>query len=140
MIKVFEKTISLEELPGLVNEILNANLGKVFIFKGEVGAGKTTTIKTICQQLEVNELVTSPTYSIVNEYSSKNGSIYHFDFYRLNDIEEAFDIGIEEMFYSDAYCLIEWPELIASFLPKDRIEIEITKTGDKRHFIINKQN
>lgn len=83
---------------------------RVILFYGDMGAGKTTFIKEICAELGVIENTSSPTFSIVNEYDSTNGSIYHFDFYRLRDEQEAFDMGYEEYLYSGNYCLIEWPD------------------------------
>src|SRR3972149_1006446 len=91
---------------------------KIFAFFGSMGAGKTTLIKAICKQLKVNENVASPTFSLINEYTNPEGEkIYHFDFYRINKIEEIFDFGYEEYFYSGCLCFIEWPEIIADLLP-----------------------
>lgn len=106
---------------------------KVWIFKGEMGAGKTTFIRYICSELGVLENVSSPTFSIINEYSRKNGQlIYHFDFYRIEKEQEAVDIGCEEYFYSGGICLIEWPEKILNLLPEEIIEIKIVSDGLKR--------
>ena len=106
---------------------------KVWIFKGEMGAGKTTLIRNICEVLEVEENVSSPTFSIVNEYSCKNGElVYHFDFYRVESEREAVDIGCEEYFYSGEICLIEWPEKILNLLPEQFITIQIVSDGIKR--------
>lgn len=92
--------------------------GKIWIFKGEMGAGKTTLIKSIAKSLGVQNGVSSPTFSIVNEYQSvTEGVVYHFDFYRIDDPREALEIGVEEYFYSGKICLIEWAEKIAQFLP-----------------------
>ena len=100
---------------------------KVWIFKGEMGAGKTTLIKSLAKALQVDDQVSSPTFGIVNEYqTSPNGLIFHFDFYRLDDPMEALDIGIEEYFYSGNYCWLEWAENIASFLPERFFLIELT--------------
>lgn len=98
---------------------------KMFIFEGDMGAGKTTFIKAICLALGVTDLVSSPTFSIVNEYLSPNGSIYHFDFYRIKNLQEAYDIGYEDYFYSGDICLIEWPEKIAELLPSTYIKVQI---------------
>ena len=98
---------------------------KIFLFYGEMGAGKTTLIKSLCQCLGTTESVTSPTFSIVNEYIGKDNKIYHFDFYRLKDQTEALDMGYEEYFYSDAYCFVEWPEKIPDLLPDHYISINI---------------
>jgi len=100
---------------------------KVWIFKGEMGAGKTTLIKSLAKALQVEDQVSSPSFGIVNEYqTSPNGLIFHFDFYRLDDPMEALDIGIEEYFYSGNYCWLEWAENIASFLPERFFLIELT--------------
>ncbi|MBE9600657.1 tRNA (adenosine(37)-N6)-threonylcarbamoyltransferase complex ATPase subunit type 1 TsaE [Pedobacter sp. MC2016-24] len=97
-----------------------------FIFEGDMGAGKTTLIKSICKELGVKEVVSSPTFSIVNEYAAGDRTVYHFDFYRIKNLQEAYDIGYEEYFYSDHICLIEWPEKIAELLPDHYVKIAIT--------------
>ena len=94
-----------------------------------MGMGKTTFIKELCRQLGVDGVVSSPTFSIVNEYDSKGESIYHFDFYRLKNEQEAYDFGYEEYFYSGNYCFVEWPEKIENLLPEDAVLISIT--GDE---------
>ena len=99
---------------------------KFYIFEGEMAAGKTTFIKAFCEVLGVTDIVSSPTFSIVNEYKSKNGPVYHFDFYRLKNIREAYDIGYEEYFYSDQYCLIEWPSKVEELLPESYVKVQIT--------------
>jgi tRNA threonylcarbamoyladenosine biosynthesis protein TsaE len=102
---------------------------KVFAFYGTMGAGKTTLIKAICEELGVTEGVTSPTFSIINEYRAGDGnSIYHFDFYRINKPEEAFDFGYEDYMYSGNLCFIEWPELIESLLPDNTVNVYIRET------------
>lgn len=98
---------------------------KFFTFEGEMGAGKTTFIKSFCEFLGVDETVSSPTFSIVNQYFGKADTIYHFDFYRLKNQQEAYDIGYEDYFYSDAICLIEWPSKIADLLPEEYIQVGI---------------
>ena len=96
-----------------------------------MGAGKTTFIKAICKALGVKENVNSPTFTIVNEYSSSKGfPVYHFDFYRINKIEEAYDIGVEEYFSGDGLCLIEWSEKIDNILPRDTVKVTITTNPD----------
>lgn len=100
---------------------------KIFAFYGQMGAGKTTFIKSLCEALGVNGSVSSPTFSIVNEYLSERGEkIFHFDFYRINSESEAYDMGYEDYFHSNAYCFIEWPEKIAELLPDDHVKVTIT--------------
>lgn len=104
---------------------------KVWIFKGEMGAGKTTLIKSLAKALEVADSVNSPTFGIVNEYQTKTkGLLYHFDFYRLDDPMEALDIGIEEYFYNGNYCWLEWAEKIAPYLPERFFHIELTLSSE----------
>lgn len=97
-----------------------------FAFYGEIGAGKTTLIQFLCQCLEVEDYVTSPTFALVNVYRAPAGPVYHLDLYRLKNAEEALDIGIEDYLYDDAYCFVEWPEIIESLLPEDVLRIKIT--------------
>ena len=100
---------------------------KIFLFEGEMGAGKTTFIKAICEAMGVADVVSSPTFSIVNEYrSAEDKSIYHFDFYRIEDLQEAYDIGYEEYFYSGDICLVEWPEKIRELLPEQYVLVNIS--------------
>ncbi len=104
---------------------------KIVAFYGSMGAGKTTFIKAICDVLGVTDTVNSPTFAIVNEYLAASGSsIYHFDFYRIKKIEEAYDFGYEDYFYSGNLCLIEWPELIEELLPEDTVRVHIAETGE----------
>lgn len=101
---------------------------RVFAFYGSMGAGKTTLIKAICHQLGSADYVTSPSFSLINEYSTSGGdTIYHFDFYRIKKLEEAFDLGYEDYIYSGNYCLIEWPEMIEPLLPEGIVEVRITE-------------
>ena len=101
-------------------------LHRLFAFYGEMGAGKTTFIKSICKKLNVIDNVTSPTFAIVNVYQTKtNNEVYHFDFYRIKSLEEVYDIGYEDYFFGDQYCLMEWPEKIKELLPEDTITVEI---------------
>lgn len=103
----------------------------VFAFYGKMGAGKTTFIKALCEELGVSDVITSPTFAIVNEYEDANGApIYHFDFYRIKKLEEVFDMGYEDYFYSGALCLIEWPELIEELLPDDAVRVNIVEQAD----------
>ncbi len=100
----------------------------VFAFYGKMGAGKTTFIKAVCEELGVEDVITSPTFAIVNEYRSDTTGelIYHFDFYRIKKIEEVYDMGYEDYFYSGALCFIEWPELVEELLPEDAVKVEIS--------------
>jgi tRNA threonylcarbamoyladenosine biosynthesis protein TsaE len=107
---------------------------KIVAFYGQMGSGKTTLIKHICQELNVTDVVNSPTFSLVNEYQLPNGEpIYHFDFYRISKIEEAFDFGYEEYFFSEYLCLIEWPEIIENLIPSDaaRLSIRVLDNGKR---------
>lgn len=105
---------------------------RVFAFYGKMGAGKTTFIKAICEELGVEDVITSPTFAIVNDYTSaKDGShIFHFDFYRIKKLEEVYDMGYEDYFYSGSLCFIEWPELIEEILPGDAVKVTITQHED----------
>ncbi len=104
---------------------------RVLAFYGSMGAGKTTFIKAVCHQLGVKETVASPTFAIVNEYLAGDGeAVYHFDFYRIKNEEEAIDFGCEDYFYSGRYCFIEWPERILSLLPEETLEINIRELPD----------
>lgn len=109
----------------------------VFAFRGEMGAGKTTFIKAICEKLGVSDTINSPTFAIVNEYRSDSGElIYHFDFYRINKVEEAFDFGYEDYFYSGSLCFIEWPELIENLLPADTVNVSIKVLEDSSRSVV----
>ena len=125
---------NLEQLPKIAKEILEySSPHKKFLFYAEMGVGKTTLIKELSLQLGVTDVVSSPTFSIVNEYiSSRDRKIYHFDFYRLKDEKEAFDMGYEEYFFGDDYCFIEWPEKIPNLIEDDMIVIKIRLKGTKR--------
>ena len=109
---------------------------RVIAFYGAMGAGKTTFIKALCQEMGVNDVITSPTFAIVNEYDVNDGSsIYHFDFYRIKRIDEVYDMGYEDYFYSGRLCLIEWPELIEELLPEDALRVSITQQPDGSRLI-----
>lgn len=104
---------------------------RVIAFYGNMGAGKTTFIKSLCQLLGVEDVITSPTFAIVNEYAASDDSpIYHFDFYRIKKLEEVYDMGYEDYFYSGNLCLIEWPELIEEILPEDALRVKIVQNPD----------
>lgn len=117
-----------EELPEVAEALLDA-LGdrRVVILRGEMGAGKTTLVRAVAEALGVEDQVTSPTFALVNHYRGAAGqSIYHFDFYRIERLAEAYDLGYEEYFYSGDLCLVEWPEKIEPLLPDDAVEVRIT--------------
>ncbi len=126
------KIDSINDLPEAADAILEALNGRSIVaFWGEMGAGKTTLIRALCDRLGITDTVTSPTFALVNEYHTETGEpIYHFDFYRINRIEEVFDFGYEEYFYSGNLCLIEWPEKIEGLLPEETLSVRIRITGD----------
>ncbi|WCC47997.1 tRNA (adenosine(37)-N6)-threonylcarbamoyltransferase complex ATPase subunit type 1 TsaE [Tenacibaculum finnmarkense] len=121
------KNYSLNELAQIAEEIIKNAPHKVLLFHGDMGVGKTTLIKEICKKLGVDDVAHSPTFSLVNQYQTKNNdTVYHFDFYRIEQEEEAYDMGIEEYLYSNDWCLIEWPENVKNLLPLDAVAINIT--------------
>ena len=103
---------------------------RVFAFYGGMGAGKTTFIKAVCEQLGVKDAVNSPTFAIVNEYASDLGPVYHFDFYRIKNLGEVMDLGFEDYAYSGNFCLMEWPELIEDLLPDNTVNVHIAETSN----------
>ncbi|MDR2650828.1 MAG: tRNA (adenosine(37)-N6)-threonylcarbamoyltransferase complex ATPase subunit type 1 TsaE [Prevotellaceae bacterium] len=108
----------------------------IVAFYGKMGAGKTTIIKEICRQLNVTDIVNSPTFALVNEYHCTDGkSIFHFDFYRINKLDEAYDLGYEEYFYSNNLCLIEWAEKIEQLLPDDALIVKIEETDNGKRIV-----
>ena len=126
------KNYSLEELPAIAKEIIKSSKHKVLLFYGEMGVGKTTLIKEIVKQLGSLDTVSSPTFSLVNEYHTTNGEkIYHFDFYRINNEIEALDIGVEEYFYSNCWCLVEWPNKVENLVPLNSATVTITTNSDQ---------
>ena len=130
---------NLSELPIAAKQLLNTFPDKrIFAFTAEMGVGKTTFIKAICDELGVTDTISSPTFSIVNEYISNKGiKIYHFDFYRIKSIEEVYDMGYEDYFYSNAYCFIEWSEKIKNLLPDGFVSVEMVNEKDKRTIIFD---
>ena len=128
---------SLEELREIANSVVSfAGTNKIWLFYGGMGSGKTTLIKQICEVLNVEGNVSSPTYSIVNEYENGEGEVfYHFDFYRIRSETEAFDIGYEDYFFSGNICFIEWPEKIPNLLPDRPFRVEISILEDDSRLI-----
>lgn len=126
------KNYTLEDLPEIAKEVIKSAKNKVLLFYGEMGVGKTTLIKEIVKQLGSFDNVSSPTFSLVNEYHTVSGDkVYHFDFYRINNENEALDMGAEEYFYSDCWCLIEWPEKLKNLVPLNSVVITITANNDQ---------
>jgi tRNA threonylcarbamoyladenosine biosynthesis protein TsaE len=126
----------IRELPDAAKQLLAfSSAEKVFLFEGNMGAGKTTLVKAICDILSVGDKASSPTYSLVNEYESPHGKIFHFDFFRIKDETEAYDLGFEEYLYSGNYCFIEWPEKIANLWPESYIEVVIDQAEDQKRTI-----
>ena len=134
------KITSLEEIGAVAEEFVRLAMQEdtVFAFNGQMGAGKTTFIKALCEVLGVSETVTSPTFAIVNEYRSvETGElIYHFDFYRIKKLDEAYDMGCEDYFYSGAVCFIEWPELVEELLPGNTVWVDIRVNDDESRSIV----
>ena len=127
---------SISELKGAAEKLIRfAGEEKIFLFYGDMGAGKTTFIKSLCECLGVTEPTSSPTFSIINEYRSTSSKIYHFDFYRLKKQDEALDMGYEEYFYSDNYCFIEWPEKIAGLLPDHYIRVDLNVLSNNERLL-----
>ena len=127
------KIQSLDQIHEAAKEFIAA-MGEntVFALYGKMGAGKTTFVKAVCKELGVTDVITSPTFAIVNEYRSEDTAelIYHFDFYRINKLEEVYDMGYEDYFYSGALCFIEWPELVEELLPGNTIKVSIEEQKD----------
>lgn len=128
------RNYSLNEIPLIAKEVIEKLQNKVVLFQGEMGVGKTTLIKEICKLLGVEDVAHSPTFSLVNEYhTSNNGIVYHFDFYRIESEEEAYDMGIEDYLYSNQLCLIEWPENVKNLLPLESttIQLSLLESGER---------
>ena len=133
-----EITFGLTGLQEAAAEFLSAKgNGSIFVFEGEMGAGKTTFISELCRQLGAEDDFGSPTFSIVNEYLDSSGSpIYHFDFYRIENPQEALDMGVEEYFNSGDLCLIEWPDRLGTLLPQDATIVKIRVNDDDTRTIL----
>ncbi len=135
------KKYTLNELQKIAKDIIANADSKILLFYGEMGVGKTTLIKEIVKQLGSSDIVSSPTFSLVNEYySNTSANIYHFDFYRILSEEEALDIGIEEYFYSNNWCLVEWPNKVENLLPLKSTFITITINNNQQRTIELKNN
>lgn len=128
---------SLDEINHIAKKFLEAHpADRIFAFYGQMGVGKTTFIKALCEEMHVVDYVTSPTFSLVNEYQTVDSrSIFHIDFYRTNNIQEAYDLGYEDYFASGNYCFIEWPELIESLLPPITVRVVIKEIENKKRVI-----
>lgn len=122
-----EYSFTLQELPKIAEIVLKEVPNKILLFYGDMGVGKTTLIKEIAKQLGVKGVINSPTFALVNEYEIKDDKVYHFDFYRINNEEEAMDIGVEDYFFSSHWNLIEWPQKISNILPTNSTKIQLTK-------------
>ena len=129
----------ISELPAIAAKICDAfKPHKIILFKGEMGAGKTTLIKEICKSLGVEGLVSSPTFSLVNEYKTSGGEIiFHFDFYRIKNLQEVYDMGYEEYFFSGSYCFIEWPEMIEPLINFSHAFVQLKVKDEIREIILN---
>lgn len=135
------KNYSLHELEAIAKDVITSSPNKILLFYGEMGVGKTTLIKEICKVLGIEDITHSPTFSLVNEYHSATGEIvYHFDFYRIENEEEAYDMGVEDYLYSDNWCLIEWPENVKNLVPLNAVAIHITQLEDGKRNIQLKIN
>ena len=134
------KTLTIDTLGGLedaAKEFLKATRGKrKFAFYGAMGAGKTTFIKALCQALGAKDVVTSPSFALVNEYRSKCDDLYfHFDLYRIKSVEELYDLGYEEYLYGKDFCFIEWPEKAEMLLPADTVKVHMEEAGDQKRLV-----
>ncbi len=128
---------NIKEITKIAQSIMNTNPKKIIVFEGAMGMGKTTLIREILNYLKVEDAVQSPTFSIVNEYKNTTGStFYHFDFYRITDEEEAYNIGVEDYFFSNSYCFIEWAEKIPNLLPENHTKIKLSYINETSRNIV----
>ena len=127
-----EKAKHIKDLNSIAKRLIDEFSGeRIFAFYGKMGAGKTTFIQSVCKALGSGDTVTSPTFALINEYKTGDRqSVFHFDFYRIKNLEEVFDLGYEDYLYSGSYCLIEWPELIEPLLPENIIKVKIDVAAD----------
>jgi len=132
-----EKIKKIAELKNIAEKLISMFPDeRVFAFYGKMGAGKTTFIQTICRTLGSDDNITSPTFALINEYKTATSkSIFHFDFYRIKNMEEAFDLGYEDYLFSGNYCLIEWPEMIEPLLPENIVRVKIEVQEDESRLI-----
>ncbi|MFK5878845.1 MAG: tRNA (adenosine(37)-N6)-threonylcarbamoyltransferase complex ATPase subunit type 1 TsaE [Flavobacteriaceae bacterium] len=131
-----KQNYALNQLPEIAKEILATAQHKILLFNGKMGVGKTTLIKELVNQLGFKDIANSPTFSLVNEYQTPKGEkIYHFDFYRIESEEEAYDIGIEDYFYGDHWCFIEWGEKVKNLLPLEIVNINIVVNPNNQRTI-----
>jgi tRNA threonylcarbamoyladenosine biosynthesis protein TsaE len=130
-----EKAKHIKDLNSIAKRLIDEFSGeRIFAFYGKMGAGKTTFIQSVCKALGSGDSVTSPTFALINEYKTGDRqSVFHFDFYRIKNLEEVFDLGYEDYLYSGSYCLIEWPELIEPLLPENiiKVKIEVAEDGSR---------
>ena len=126
------KITGLEDYPQAAREFISQMQGaRIFAFYGKMGSGKTTLIKSICEELGVEDSINSPTFAIVNEYEDREQrTIFHFDFYRIKSLEEVYNMGYEEYVYSEAICFMEWPELIEELLPEETTKVYIKENSE----------
>jgi tRNA threonylcarbamoyladenosine biosynthesis protein TsaE len=135
------KASSIDDLKQVSTYLLKAvEKEKIVLFSGELGAGKTTLIKEFCKYLGVTEEVSSPTFSLVNEYQSEIGPVYHFDLYRIQSEEELYDIGYEDYFFSGYLCLVEWPEMASGIIPSNHVSVKIREDNNQRIISVTHQS
>lgn len=134
-----EIEFDLLDIDATAETILKNVHSKIILFKGSMGSGKTTLIKALVKHLESSDVVSSPTFALMNEYHGANCKIFHYDFYRIKEFEEALDMGFDEFLEEEAWNLIEWPDLIVRLLPQEYVEIEINKTTETRRRLLLKK-